>query len=113
MALGAQNKVDKALVLVCKMLLNVNGYVALLGQGVFVPPSLISLFDLIKQGFYSTLTMYLLLSFSILMFTLSARILFEGEASALQSPQPAVQSLFRRLLPGVQTLPDGHSQGPS
>lgn len=38
---------------------------------------------------------------------------FEGEASARQSPLPAVQSLFRRLLPGVQTLPDGNSQGPS
>lgn len=47
------------------------------------------------------------------MLTFSAHILFEGEASALQSPLPAVQSLFWRLLPGVQTLPDGHSQGPS
>lgn len=37
----------------------------------------------------------------------------EGEASALRPPQRAVQSLFRRLLPGVQTLPDLHSQGPA
>lgn len=46
-------------------------------------------------------------------YPLSAHLLFEGEASALQPPLPAVQSLFRRLVPGVQTLPDGHSQGPS
>lgn len=52
----------------------------------------------------------------LLMFVISTLLCppaSEGEASALQPPQFTVQSLFRRLLPGVQNLPDGHSQGPS
>lgn len=41
------------------------------------------------------ITTYIILcDFTILMLTFSAHILFEGEASALQSPLPAVQSLF-------------------